>query len=177
MAHSTSTRLSTALEYIKNTPGLPGARSFTQDGKATVAVSNGGLEGRVYRPTTEEQAQRNLNFAIANLTAYVDWDQRGRAEQIRAELEAKRKAELAEAEARLKEVRLKNGLDLYNKVHNTRHLTWAGPIFVPAAQREAWAKQAEELAKLQRASNPFSFGGISPAVLRASDLYPTSFRL
>lgn len=171
LARTKIDRLTTALEYINDTPGVPGAKPVTQDGKATVSVGQGGLEGRVYRPTTDEQAERNLNFAIANLEAYVDWEKRGREAQAKAELEAKRAAELKAAQDRLKETQLKNGLELYNKLHSTRYLTWASLPYVPPAQREAWAKQAQELAQLQRASNPytssiFASGGYAAAVNR-----------
>ena len=87
MVYTPSKRISTALEYLTGTEGVNSPFPITQDGKATVAVgtSPSGLQARVYRPTTEEQAKRNLNFAIANLAAYVDWDQTGRAEQARIE--------------------------------------------------------------------------------------------
>lgn len=155
MARTTSDRLETALDYIKVSPGIPEARSITQDGKASVTVGQGGTQARVYRPTSEEQAIRNLNFALANLEAYVRWDRQGRAEQARIEQAREENLRKAEAEAKRRETRLKNGLDLYNKVHSTRHMTW-DRSGLSVGFRGEWAEKAEEILKLQRASNPFT---------------------
>lgn len=175
-------RLKLALDYLTGTAGVAYPSPRTQDGKASVFAGNGGIQARVYRPTTEEQAQRNLNFAIANLSAYVEWDQRGRAEQARIEKEREenlRKAEAEAAKEKARQARLKAGLDLYNKTTGSRALTWGYTPVGPVKQEE-WAKKAEELADLQRRSNPytssiFNAGGLGvDGRINAANLLATS---
>jgi hypothetical protein len=144
----------------------PAAVTSTRtDGKQSIATG----KAVVYKAQSEGEAQRNLDFAIANLESYLQWEATGRKE-------AKDKADLAEAKKRVEETRLKNGLALYNKVHATRHLTWNAVPYVSPAKREEWAKQAEQLNKLQRDSHPYS-SNIFNGMINAASLYPTSFRL
>jgi hypothetical protein len=133
----------------------------TMDGKDTVAVGN----ARVYQAESAGEAQRNLNFAIANLTSYIRY-----VDQIKVEQERKAK-EAAEAKKREVEAkqaaRNKAGLDLYNRVHGTRHMTWGSlPVTLSLSTREGWADKAEEITKLKRESNPFI--SIQDAVNRAT---------
>ena len=73
--------------------------------RKSIVAGSGSSRAAVYVPDTEAQAERNLNFAIANLKAYVDWVETGRKEaEEKAEKLRKEKEEAAE-KARLEKER------------------------------------------------------------------------
>lgn len=117
------------------------------DGRTTVHVGS----AKVYEAMTEGEAQRNLDFALANLESYLHWELEGR------KLKAKRDAELAAAEKRAAEQKEreakaaaleKKALAIYNAVQGTTYARF--PIFMGTVQKQKWldvAKQAEEVRK------------------------------
>lgn len=95
------------VEYGTNI-GVHGTSTDT----TTHAVGSGSAIARVYEPTSDDQAQRNLNFALANLNAYKAWVE-GKAErEEQAETEAKAKAEREASErALVAELERKKAID------------------------------------------------------------------
>jgi hypothetical protein len=174
-----------AYELFNNSALMPKPKTnLPYGGQPYVSAGDGDAQARVYFPKNEEQAKRNLNFAVANLKAYEQWEKHTKPAQ-----EAQKKADLArlEAEAKIKadrelkakkervarEARLKAGLDLYNKVNGTRHMTWSQTI-LGLTKREQWCDQAEAVAKLNRESNPWNgitAGQIQAASIRTTDLF------
>lgn len=75
----------------------------------THSAGSGSAIARVYEPTSDDQAQRSLNFALANLNAYKAWvdGKDEREKKAVADLIAKAEAEAAETAAREKAEREK----------------------------------------------------------------------
>lgn len=157
-----------AYELFNKSAKLPKALvNLPASAQPFISAGTGESQARVFSPKNEEQAKRNLNFAIANLKAYQQWEkvtkpalERKKQEDL-ARLEAEAKAK-AEAEAKKREIeakqvaRNKAGLDLYNKVIGGRYLSWGSiPYTLSLSTREKWNDKAEELAKLKRESDPF----------------------
>jgi hypothetical protein len=141
------------------------------DDKETVVAG----KARVYQAQSEGEAQRNLDFAVANLTSYIRY-----VDSIKPEQEAKAKEAAEKAQVEAKQAAFyKAGIDLFNKVHGTRHFSWGTVSHAPLSIRDKWSKQAEEVAKLKRESNPFDIGAIQDAInaatLRSSQLRNTVF--
>ena len=120
-------------------------------GSDTIVVGYDGTEARVYSPETEQAAQRNLNFALANLAAYNRFHKvtKPALEKAKAE-EAVKKAKIKEAEAEaLKGLRESaDGLAFYNKQNNTTYGSWASIPFMGSIVRGQWI----ELAKADKAT-------------------------
>lgn len=117
-------------------------RSKDNSGLVTFTVGVGSTEARVYEPTTDQGANRNLNFARANLAAYLHWHED--AAQRRAD-EIERERKLAEQEKELKERELleRRSLAAYNDQAGTHHPSWASVFFPRPVEREvvdAWSK-------------------------------------
>lgn len=155
-----------AYQLFMNSGSLPHPRVNLPGGGSQpfISAGTGTTQARVNQPQSEAEAKRNLNFAIANLAAYQQWE-KVTAPALEREAKAKAKAEAEEkrqAEARLvaleakQKARNKAGLDLFNNVNSTRHMTWGTVYHAPLSIREKWADKAEEIAKLRRDSNPFS---------------------
>jgi hypothetical protein len=153
--------------------------TVTVDGKPSVKVGDGGAAGIVYKPTTDDQAKRNLNFALANLAAYVEWETTGKAE---AEAEAKKKAEALEslrkqakeieeraakrrAEEAAENRKRRDALLFYNKVNLTSFYTWSGIPFMSETIIKHWIELSEANRRVR-----FNSGGLIPT----SPLYPTT---
>ena len=118
------------------------SKKMGRDGVVTLSVGVGSGEARVYEPTTEQAANRNLNFARANLAAYLRW-QDGAAQRVADRLERERK--LAEQEKGLKERELteRRSLAAYNDQAGTHHPSWKSVFFPRAVDQEvvdAWSK-------------------------------------
>lgn len=130
------------------------ARTVVQDGKPSIKVGDNGAAGIVYKPTTQDQAERNLNFALANLAAYLEWERVGKAE---AERKAKREAEekaaaerraKAEAEANLRRIEQEeaDGIRAYNKAMGTSYRKFSDVLFMGSIAKKQWI----ELGKAQK---------------------------
>lgn len=151
----------------------------------TMAAGYDGDEGRVYVPKDDQQALRNLNFAIANLAAYERYQTVVKPEQEAAKKkaeealkalreEAKRKEEAeakAKAEAkRREELHIeKKALKIFNASRGTGYTMW--PTFMGQASRDKWialAKQAEVINSTsptpQYPDSLFSRGGYNSAI-------------
>lgn len=117
--------------------GVRAIRTTHQDGKKTYRTGYGDVEARVYAPESEGQAQRNLNFARANLKAYLDW----------MEEEPIRKKQ-AETESKNREVYSARALRAYNSQGDTKHTSWAS-VFSPNAVSDtfvdAWIKLVKDI--------------------------------
>lgn len=78
---------------------------FGKDGQETVIVGEGSTEARVYVPTSDGGAERNLNFARANLAAQRIWAEREPERKAKARREAdERAAKLAAAQKAMDEL-------------------------------------------------------------------------
>jgi hypothetical protein len=95
-----------------------------------------------------------------------------------ARLEAeKAAAEKLRKEQELKKARDNAGLELYNQINGTRHMTWSQTAVYSQSVREQWADKAEELRKLKRQSNPFIVdGGITAAQINAATITSDQLR-
>lgn len=117
--------------------GVRVIRNTYQDGKKTYRTGYGDVEARVYAPESEGQAQRNLNFARANLKAYLDW----------MEEEPLRKKK-AEEESKSREVYSSRALRAYNSQGDTKHTSWES-VFSPSAVSktvvDAWIKLVKDI--------------------------------
>lgn len=128
------------------------------DGKPSIKVGDGTKAGIVYKPTTDDQAERNLNFALANLAAYNYWVETGKAEEERkakreAELKAavdRRAKEAAEANLRRIEQEERDGLALYNKAHGRSYLSFASVPFMGSTAKQEWITLAKTKKALER---------------------------
>jgi len=166
MALEPRTQALVANELLKRLPTAKGVQTTVQDGRSTIAVDN----ARVYQALTEGEAQRNLNFALANLESYLYWERKGRAEKIEREANLKRAEErkakeLADAKKAAEEAtRLsKKALAIYNAVNSTNYVRF--PVLMGSTQLQKWldvAREAEKVASLNALTVP---------TLR--DLYPS----
>jgi hypothetical protein len=175
-----------AYELFANSGYTPRARiNLPGGGTPFISVGTGDEQARINTPSNEKQAERNLNFAIANLKAYQQWvsvtkpaiERKKQEDLARLEAEAKAEAKAkAEKEAIEKKqaARSKAGLDLYNRTFGTTFSSWAS-AHLSLSTREEWADKAEEIANLKRKSDPFRItssminaGTISASNLRSS---------
>lgn len=118
------------------------SKKMGRDGVVTLSVGVGSAEARVYEPTTEQAANRNLNFARANLAAYLRW-QDGAAQRRADEIaEAERIAE-QEKELKERELTQRRSLAAYNDQAGTHHPSWASVFFPRPVDQEvvdAWSQ-------------------------------------
>ena len=144
--------------------------------RASIGAGYGDYQALVYKPTTEKQALRNLNFAIANLAAYDWWNKTG-AEEARkkAEAEAKAKAEearkvkLEQAEKARVAAELKGAIQLFNKLNSTNYASWDNFEFYRGhAQRQATERKYVAAWKAINPSSIIVDGGISAATISAA---------
>ena len=117
--------------------GAGRATKITMDGKPSLRVGNGSSKAVVYAPTCEQEAQRNLNFARANLAAYTGWLDEAPA-RAKAELEAKNRKDYE-----------RRGLEAYNMQANSKHSSWSA-VFWPRLEDktvvDAWVKLVKDIA-------------------------------
>lgn len=163
-------------------------KHLTLDGKPSIKAGEGGAAGIVYKPTTQDQADRNLNFALANLEAHVWWETTGKAQ---AEREAKVKAEREAAAARDAKRREENlrriekeeadGIAAYNKARGTSYRKFSDILFMGSAMKEQWIevgkaqaqlKQEKDQLRAEKIQNEINKSVISP--LRPS--YPSPYQ-
>lgn len=166
-------------------------KSFVLDGKPSIKVGEGTGGGIVYKPTTEDQAKRNLNFALANLAAFNEWEMSGREVQAkreanlkaaeeratkeRQEREEREAKEAAEREAKRTEtnrIRAK-GLRMYNAA-NSRSTFAAWPTFMGDGIKDQWIA----LAKSSEAIKPKPLPPVTPSFdfIRMQDELNRAFR-
>jgi len=153
-------------------------KATTQDGKPSIKVGTGSMAGIVYKPTTNEQAERNLNFALANLAAYEEWERTGRkvaeareaalkaAEKRVAEEKAKREAEEAKRQAEHARKRA-DALTFYNLTNGTRFYSWSSVGLIGEARIQQWIDLSESAKALKKYS-PIGGSSLRPT------LYPSS---
>lgn len=149
----------TLLKRVRQEPTK--VKFITTDGKNSVMAGN----GIVYAAATEGEAQRNLDFALANLASYLNWEQHGREEarkreenlrrierakaKAEAEAEEKAKAEAAE-KARKADKDRKLGLHHYNVANGTLYGSWSAAGIYSEQTILKWvalSKQADALRK------------------------------
>lgn len=161
-------------------------KHVTLDGKPSIKAGEGGSAGIVYKPTTQDQADRNLNFALANLEASIWWETTGKAE---AEIKAKRDAELKAAQERVTKLREENlrrvekeeadGIAAYNKSKGTSYRKFSEIMFMGSVMKSEWIeigkqqaqlKQEKEQVRKERMQNEINRAVINP--LRPSYVDP-----
>lgn len=157
-----------ARDLLGRVNGAKIAGSSYMDDKETVVAGN----AKVYQAQSDGEAQRNLDFALANLTSYIRYVDGIKAEQEKRIAEAKRRAEEKQRIEEKQAARNKAGLDLYNKINGTRYQSWGTVAHAPLSIREKWSDKAEELTKLRRDSNPFAImaDSINAATISAANL-------
>lgn len=114
-------------------------RIVDTDGIVTMRVGIGSTEARVYAPNSRRGAERNLNFAVANLAAYLDWEKR-EAERLLEE-EAKARAERESRDDR-EEIE-RRALAAFNDQSGTKHIYWTQAFYPrPLDQTvvDAWSR-------------------------------------
>lgn len=112
-------------ELLAHSLNTPAVRKLAATDKEPLTIAagqiNSSTEARVYAPADKGAAQRNLNFAIANLAAYNYWVEEGEA-KAKAAAEAKAKAEAeAKRKAKQDEHEYAGALSLYNRVNGTSY--------------------------------------------------------
>jgi hypothetical protein len=155
----------------------------TVDGKNSVKAGN----GIVYAAMTEGEAQRNLDFALANLASYLNWEQYGREEarkreenlrrieQEKRQAEVRAKAEAEEkrqAQEKLYKERAE-GLRHYNVANGTNYGTWTGAGIYSEQTIQKWIDLAKQANALRKSTLTLS-QQISAATIGASKLYANS---
>ena len=115
-----------AAALFEATDLLPSVRFAAPHAEAPAhyRVGTGSTEARVNVPTNDQQAERNLHFALANLRAYVLWNDGAE------ERKAKEQAAISAG---------REALALYNLVHNTSYLNWS--LIGGNSIRDAWTSQ------------------------------------
>jgi hypothetical protein len=95
-------------------------------------VGVGNTQARVNVPDSDTQALRNLNFAVANLRAYVEWVA---GSEDRAKLEAESLMLLAVNS---------RGLRVYNALRRSDYKSWVDVPGNTQALRDKWKRIADE---------------------------------
>ena len=113
-----------AAALFEATELLPNVQLVSHVDQPYYRVGTGSTQARVNRPTNDQQAERNLHFALANLRAYVLWTDDA------PERKAKEQASAAAG---------RDALALYNLVHNTSYLNWS--LIGGNSIRDAWVSQ------------------------------------
>lgn len=128
-------------------------------GQETVSEGTGKTEARVYVPTSDGGAERNLNFAKANLAAYLTWVEREpeRKKAQQAAMEKVRQAEKAMEELKAsvrnyaaEATLLARALAAYNAFRNTNIGTWEGvfaPFNVDKLTVDRWVRVVQDIDK------------------------------
>lgn len=170
-------------------------KTITSFGHESLEVGEDSTRAVVFKPTSDTQAQRNLNFAIANLFAAVEWYESGKAKaeeaKKKAEAEAKAEAERKEAERKAREEKARKerednekleaeALKLYNATYGTTHSSWiyvGGGLYSweKSALKRKWVEVAREARKAKAAFNPISSLRVSPIIPRTITTNNTRF--